>query len=51
MPREKTERKKDSHAPAMQRFERGRPNELWQMDGKGPYGGSDGICYPLSDPR
>jgi len=41
-------RKKDSHAPAMQRFERGRPNELWQMDGKGAYGGSDGMCYPLS---
>src|ERR1700722_6982597 len=41
-------RKKDSHAAAMQRFERGRPNELWQMDGKGAYGGSDGMCYPLS---
>lgn len=41
-------RKKDSHAPALQRFERARPNELWQMDGKGAYGGSDGMCYPLS---
>jgi transposase InsO family protein len=41
-------RKKDSHAPAMQRFERAKPNELWQMDGKGAYGGSDGMCYPLS---
>ena len=41
-------RKKDSHAPAVQRFERARPNELWQMDGKGAYGGSDGMCYPLS---
>lgn len=41
-------RKKDSHAASMQRFERSRPNELWQMDGKGAYGGSDGMCYPLS---
>jgi transposase InsO family protein len=41
-------RKKDSHAPALQRFERAAPNELWQMDGKGAYGGRDGICYPLS---
>lgn len=41
-------RKKDSHAPAVQRFERAQPNELWQMDGKGAYGGSDGMCYPLS---
>jgi transposase InsO family protein len=41
-------RKKDSHAPALQRFERAAPNQLWQMDGKGPYGGRDGICYPLS---
>ncbi len=29
-------------------FERAQPNELWQMDGKGAYGGSDGMCYPLS---
>jgi transposase InsO family protein len=41
-------RKKDSHAPALQRFERAAPNQLWQMDGKGAYGGRDGICYPLS---
>ncbi len=27
--------KKDSHAPALERFERATPNELWQMDGKG----------------
>jgi transposase InsO family protein len=26
----------DRHSPAVQRFERERPNELWQMDFKGP---------------
>jgi transposase InsO family protein len=26
----------DRHEPAVQRFERGAPNELWQMDFKGP---------------
>jgi transposase InsO family protein len=40
--------KKDSHAPALERFERSRPNELWQMDGKGQYRARDGTCYPLS---
>ena len=39
---------KDSNAPAMERFERAAPNELWQMDGKGEYRVSDGTCYPLS---
>ncbi|HEV3483044.1 MAG TPA: hypothetical protein VGR97_12040 [Candidatus Acidoferrales bacterium] len=39
---------KESHAPALERFERAAPNELWQMDGKGEYRASDGICYPLS---
>ena len=29
-------READRHAPATQRFERARPNELWQMDFKGP---------------
>jgi transposase InsO family protein len=38
----------DSHPPALQRFERHEPNELWQMDGKGKYGSKDGTCYPLS---
>jgi len=28
-------RPRDSHRPAMKRFERERPNELWQMDFKG----------------
>jgi transposase InsO family protein len=40
--------KKDSNAPALERFERSTPNELWQMDGKGEYHASDGTCYPLS---
>lgn len=29
-------RKEGSHRPATQRFQRDRPNELWQMDFKGP---------------
>ena len=29
--------KKDSHPPALSRFERALPNQLWQMDGKGEY--------------
>lgn len=29
-------REQDQHAPATERFERGVPNELWQMDFKGP---------------
>jgi transposase InsO family protein len=40
-------RQKDGHAPALQRFERAAPNQLWQMDGKGGYLGSE-ACYPLS---
>jgi transposase InsO family protein len=38
----------NSHAPALQRFERSAPNELWQMDGKGKYRLREGTCYPLS---
>lgn len=35
--------------PALRRFERERPNELWQMDFKGEYPLDDGgYCYPLS---
>lgn len=41
-------RPEDSHAPAVERFERAQPNQLWQMDGKGEYRTQDGICYPLS---
>lgn len=38
-----------SHKPALRRFERSRPNQLWQMDFKGEYRlESGGRCYPLS---
>jgi len=33
---------------AVGRFERARPNELWQMDGKGELKSADGGCEPLS---
>jgi len=36
------------HGPAPTRFERSRPNELWQMDSKGKYPLRDGACHPLS---
>jgi transposase InsO family protein len=39
---------RQSHRPALQRFERAAPNELWQMDGKGQYGVEQGWCYPLT---
>jgi transposase InsO family protein len=37
----------DRHRPALERFERSRPNELWQMDFKGPQGFNTGVG-PLS---
>ena len=37
----------DGHSPAMKRFERGRANELWQMDFKGPLQRGD-VIGPLS---
>ena len=37
-----------AHAPALQRFERSRPNELWQMDTKGKYPQPERECHPLS---
>ncbi len=41
-------RKEDRRRPALTRFERSRPNELWQVDFKGEYKlGSGGCCYPL----
>jgi transposase InsO family protein len=40
--------KKDGHRPALRRFERSGPNELWQMDFKGDYAVCSGRCYPLS---
>lgn len=36
------------HGPAPGRFERGEPNELWQMDSKGKYPLQDGECHVLS---
>lgn len=39
---------KDSHRPAVKRFERCNPNELWQMDFKGDYPSGKSRCYPLS---
>jgi transposase InsO family protein len=38
----------DCHGAASQRFERGAPNELWQMDSKGKYPLADGECHALS---
>jgi transposase InsO family protein len=39
--------KQDRHRPALQRFERGTPNELWQMDFKSPTGWNTAVG-PLS---
>jgi transposase InsO family protein len=41
-------RREDSHQPALRRFERPEPNELWQIDYKGRLHASDGYCYPFS---
>jgi transposase InsO family protein len=39
----------DARAPhAFVRFERDRPNELWQMDFKGHFATTDGRCHPLT---
>jgi transposase InsO family protein len=38
----------DVHAPALQRFERSAPNELWQMDSKGKYPVPERECHPLT---
>jgi transposase len=39
----------ESHRPAVTRFERAAPNELWQMDFKGQYPVAGGHwCFPLS---
>lgn len=37
-----------SHCPAPQRFERSSPNEMWQVDFKGPIGIGEARCEPLS---
>lgn len=38
----------DRHGPALERFERHAPNELWQMDSKGKYPLAEGECHPLA---
>ena len=40
--------RREAHPPALRRFERSEPNELWQMDLKVRYKTSEGSCYPLS---
>lgn len=41
-------REEDSREQATSRFERSKPNELWQMDFKGWYEYGGRRCYPLS---
>ena len=41
-------RNDELNRPALKRFEREAPNELWQMDFKGQYRTEVGFCYPLS---
>ena len=41
-------RKEDKQRTALRRFERDKPNELWQMDFKGEYRLPGGRCTPLS---
>src|SRR5262249_54744298 len=36
------------HPGPFQRFERSRPNELWQMDFKGDFATGAGRCHPLT---
>ena len=38
----------DQQRPALKRYEREQPNQLWQMDFKGQYRSDSGDCYPLS---
>ncbi len=38
----------DKHRPALKRFQRPNPNELWQTDFKGPMGVGSVCCEPLS---
>src|SRR5215471_13571573 len=40
--------KEEANRPALKRFERDRPNELWQMDFKGQFSTHEGYCYPLT---
>jgi transposase InsO family protein len=42
------QRAEECHRPATQRFQREAPNQLWQMDFKGPWEVAEGSCFPLS---
>jgi transposase InsO family protein len=44
----KLENRAGEHPGPYQRFERGRPNELWQMDFKGDFATGRGRCHPLT---
>jgi transposase InsO family protein len=44
----KLEQRANEHPGTYQRFERERPNELWQMDFKGDFLTGRGRCYPLT---
>jgi transposase InsO family protein len=44
----KLEQRAGEHPGPYQRFERDRPNELWQMDFKGHFPLSRGRCHPLT---
>ncbi len=41
-------REENRQQPALRRFQREQPNQLWQMDFKGEYRLPDGRCTPLS---
>jgi transposase InsO family protein len=41
-------REEDRHKPALKRFQREEPNQLWQMDFKGQWPMAKGQCFPLS---
>lgn len=44
----KLEQRASEHPGHYQRFERERPNELWQMDFKGDFATGRGRCHPLT---
>jgi transposase InsO family protein len=44
----KLDQRAREHPGPYQRFERARPNELWQMDFKGDFASGAGRCHPLS---
>jgi transposase InsO family protein len=40
--------RQDAHQPALSRFEKPNPNDLWQIDFKGRFRVAEGHCYTLS---